>query len=136
MHKVRGSLPGRNKSFFPIFTKILGFPLYFASSTSSICMLILDYPLRVNQKKIESSYSKFSMLLPNVQSPRLSRLVCGWGCMADFFVRPPNLTIGNFEAIWPKDLKFLAFKDLNYLKKYVKYQKTSSNLRVAFALSK
>ena len=39
-------------------------------------MLILDYPLRVNQKKIESGYSKFSMLLPNVQSPRLSRLVC------------------------------------------------------------
>ena len=38
-------------------------------------MLMLDYPLRVNFKKIESSYSKFSMLLPNVQSPRLSRLV-------------------------------------------------------------
>ena len=39
-------------------------------------MLMLDYPLRVDFKKIESGYSKFLMLLPNVQSPRLSRLVC------------------------------------------------------------
>ena len=58
-------------------TKILVFPLYFPSITSFISILMLDYPLRVNLKKIGSSYSKFSMLLPNVQSPRLSRLVCG-----------------------------------------------------------
>ena len=28
-------------------------------------------------------------------------------------MRPPTLTTGNFEAIWLKDLKFLAIKDLN-----------------------
>ena len=56
--------------------------------------------------------------------------------MADFFVRPPTLTIGNFEAIWPKDLKISAIKDLNRFKKYVKYQEASSILWVGFALSK
>ena len=48
--------------------------------------------------------------------------------MADFFVRPPTLTTDNFEAIWPKDLKFSAIKDLNYLKKYTKYQEASNIL--------
>ena len=56
--------------------------------------------------------------------------------MADFFVRPPTLTAGNFEAIWPKDLKFSAIKDLNCLKKYAKYQEASSILKMGFALSK
>ena len=56
--------------------------------------------------------------------------------MADFFMRPPTLTTGNFEAIWPKDLKFLAIKDLNCLNKYAKYQEASSILRVGFAISK
>ena len=46
----------------------------------------------------------------------------GRGQAADFFLRPPTLTAGNFEAIWPKYLKFSAIKDLNRLKKYVKYQ--------------
>ena len=41
-------------------------------------MLMLNYPLRVDLKKIKSGYSKFSMKIPNVQSPRLSRLVCGY----------------------------------------------------------
>ena len=39
-------------------------------------MLMLNYPLRVDLKKIKSGYSKFSMKIPNVQSPRLSRLGC------------------------------------------------------------
>ena len=56
--------------------------------------------------------------------------------MAGFFVRPPTLKTGNFEAIWSKDLKFLAIRDLNRLKKYVKYQEASSILRMSFALSK
>ena len=56
--------------------------------------------------------------------------------MADFFVRPPTLTTGNFEAIWPKDLKISAIKDLNRLKKCAKYQEASSILKVGFALSK
>ena len=47
-----------------------------------------------------------------------------------------NLTTGNFEAISPKDLKFLAIKNLNYLKKYAKFQEASSILRIGFALSK
>ena len=68
--------PGQEQVFLFYFTKILVFPLYFASITSFIFMLMLDYPLRVDLKKIESGYSKFSMKIPNVQSPRLSRLVC------------------------------------------------------------
>ena len=60
----------------------------------------------------------------------------GRGRMADFFVRPPTLTTGNFEAIWPKDLKFSAIKDLNCLKKYFRYQEASSILKMGFALSK
>ena len=39
--------------------------------------------------------------------------------MADFFVRPPTLITGNFEAL--TDFKFLALKDLNLLKKYYIY---------------
>ena len=42
----------------------------------------------------------------------------GWGRMADFFLRPPTLTAGNFEATWPKDLKLLLLKDINVLKEY------------------
>ena len=68
--------PGQHQVFFHFFNKILVFPLFFESIASSICILMLDYPLRINSKKIESSHSRFSMLLPNVQSPRLSRLVC------------------------------------------------------------
>ena len=53
---------------------------------------------------------------------------CGRGRMADFSVRPPTFTAGNFEAIWTKDLKFSAIKDLNCLKKYAKYQEASNIL--------
>ena len=62
----------------------------------------------------------------------------GWGRgrLADFFLRPPTLTAGNFAALWPTDPKFLALKDLNLLKKYIKNQETSSILKVDFALSK
>ena len=59
----------------------------------------------------------------------------GRGRMADFFLRPPTLAAGNFEAPWPNDLKFSALKDLNLLKKYNKYQETSDNFRLGFALS-
>ena len=75
MQKVSGSIPSNNKFFFN-FTKILVFSLYFASIASFMFMLMLNYPLRVDLKKIKSGYSKFSMKIPNVQSPRLSRLVC------------------------------------------------------------
>ena len=61
---------------------------------------------------------------------------CGRGRMADFIVRPPTLTTGNFEAIWPKDLKTSGIKVLNRFKKYAKYQEASSILWVGFALSK
>ena len=55
--------------------------------------------------------------------------------MADFFLRPPTLTAGNFKALCPTDPKFLALKDLKLLKRYIKYQETSYNFRLGFALS-
>ena len=45
------------------------------------------------------------------------------------------MTAVNFEAIWPKDSKFLALKDLNLSKKYTKNQEDSYNFRLGFALS-
>ena len=59
----------------------------------------------------------------------------GRGQMADFFLRPSTLTAGNFEALWLTDPKSLALKDLNLLKRFIKYQKTSHNFRLGFALS-
>ena len=56
--------------------------------------------------------------------------------VADFFMRPPTLTASNFAALWPTDLKFLAFKDLNPFSKCVKFQEATSILRLGFALSK
>ena len=53
---------------------------------------------------------------------------------AEFFVKPPTLTAGNFAALSPTDPKFLALKDLNPFKTVCKVQKTSSILRVGFAL--
>ena len=47
-----------------------------------------------------------------------------------------SLLAGNFAAIQPTDSKFLAMKDLNLLKKYIKNQEASSILRVKFDLSK
>ena len=64
------------------------------------------------------------------------RFEWGRGRTADFFLRPPTLTVGNFEALWPKDPKFSALKDLNLLKKHTKNQEASIILRVVFALSK
>ena len=63
----------------------------------------------------------------------------GWlgpGPAGRLFLRPPTLTAGNFAALWPTDPKFLALKDLNPFKTVSKVQKTSSILRVGFALSK
>ena len=47
-----------------------------------------------------------------------------------------SLKDGNFAALQPADPKFLAKKDLNLLKRYVKNQEASSILRVGFACSK
>ena len=57
---------------------------------------------------------------------------CGRGRMADFFMRPPTLTTGNFEAVWHKDFKFWALKDLNLFKKYTKYQEASCILESTY----
>ena len=73
---------------------------------------------------------------PGPPRTRADWFECGRGRMADFFVRPPTLTTGNFEAIWPKDLKTSGIKVLNRFKKYAKYQEASSILWVGFALSK
>ena len=59
----------------------------------------------------------------------------GRGRPADFFLRPLTLTAKNFEALWPTEPKFLALKDLNLLKECIRYQKTSYNFRLSFALS-
>ena len=54
---------------------------------------------------------------------------------ADFFLGTPTLAASNFEAIWSTKPKFLALKDLNLLKKYVKNQEDSYNFKLGFALS-
>jgi len=59
----------------------------------------------------------------------------GRGRMADFFLRPPTLTAGNFEALQLTDPKSLALKNLYFSKKYDKYQETSYDFRLGFFLS-
>ena len=78
-----------------------------------------------------------------------------WGLMKKFATRPrpwlnwsaqirvvpgsnhsKSLMAGNFKALWPTDLKFSAFKDLNFFSIVLKVQETGSILRVSFALSK
>ena len=56
--------------------------------------------------------------------------------MADIFLRPPILTAGNFEALWPKDPKFLALKDLKVLKGYAKKNKRLAGFLGLILLSK
>ena len=46
-----------------------------------------------------------------------------------------SLTAGNFEALWPIDLKFSAFKELNPFSTVSKVQEAGSILKVGFALS-
>ena len=55
---------------------------------------------------------------------------------ADFFLRTPTLTASSFAALWFTNLKFLALKDLNLLKKFTKNEETCSFLKADFALSK
>ena len=55
--------------------------------------------------------------------PGTTRIRANWfergrGRSADFFLWPPTLTAGNFEALWPTDLKFSVLKDLNPFLKY------------------
>ena len=73
---------------------------------------------------------------PGTTRIRADRFDQGRGRVADFFMRPPTLTASNFAALWPTDLKFLAFKDLNPFSKCVKFQEATSILRLGFALSK
>ena len=47
-----------------------------------------------------------------------------------------SLTASNFEALWPIDLKFSAFKDLFPFSIVSKVQEAGSILKVVFALSK
>ena len=73
--------------------------------------------------------------------PGTTRIRADWfdqgrGRVADFFMRPPTLTASNFAALWPTDLKFSAFKDLNPFSKCVKFQEATSMLRLGFVLSK
>ena len=74
---------------------------------------------------------------PNFQNDlTLGKLdLVGMAEVADFFLRTPTLTASNFAALSPTDPKFSALKDLNLLKRYVKYQETSYNFRLGFSLS-
>ena len=65
----------------------------------------------------------------------LAHNLAGMTEVADFFLRTPTLTASNFDALWLTDPKFLALKDLYSLKKYDKYQESSYNFRLGFALS-
>ena len=60
----------------------------------------------------------------------------GRGRLADFFLRPPTLKAGNFEALQSLIPIFIAFKVLNPLKRYLKNQEASCNFKLGFALSK
>ena len=83
-----------------------------------------------------TGHQTLGMIQPRSTRPRAEWFEWGRGWTADFFLRPPTLTADDFEALWPKDFKFLALKDLNLFKIVFKFQKTSIILRVGFALSK
>ena len=98
-----------------------------------------------NDRNMESVGQRAAKLLaiklwewfdPGTTRIRADRFDQGRGRVADFFMRPPTLTASNFAALWPTDLKFLAFKDLNPFSKCVKFQEATSILRLGFALSK
>ena len=65
---------------------------------------------------------------------RVVRLQPGLGDR--LFSRPPNLTANNFEAPWPTDPIFVAWKLLIPFQEYIKNQETCSIFTVGFALSK
>ena len=73
---------------------------------------------------------------PGTTRIRADRFDQGRGRVADFFMRPPTLTASNFAALWPTDLKFLAFKDLNPFSKRIKFEEATSILKVVFSFSK
>ena len=55
--------------------------------------------------------------------PGTTRIRANWfergqGRSAGFYLWPPTLTAGNFEALWPTDPKFSVLKDLNPFLKY------------------
>ena len=60
----------------------------------------------------------------------------GMAEVADFFLRTPTLTTSNFVALWPRDPKFLAVKDLKPFSTVSKVQEASRILRMGFDLSK
>ena len=63
-------------SFFFLFHQNFSFSPLFCFHYKFYIYVNARLPFKGYSKKIESSYSKFSMLLPNFQSPRLRRLVC------------------------------------------------------------
>ena len=69
------SIPGNIKFFF-LFHQNFSFSPLFCFHYKFYIYVNARLPFKGYSKKIESGYSKFSMLLPNFQSPRLSQLVC------------------------------------------------------------
>ena len=59
----------------------------------------------------------------------------GPGLCGSFFLRPPTLKAGNFEALLCTDPIFTALKVLNPPKNYNKNQEASYNFKLGFAMS-
>ena len=55
--------------------------------------------------------------------------------MAEFFLRPPTLTVSNLQALYFTDPILTVLKDQNLLKMYTTNQEASYNFRLGFALS-
>ena len=72
---------------------------------------------------------------PELTRMRADWFEWGWGWAVDFFLRPQTLAANNFKALWSKDLKFLALKDLKPLQKHKKNQEASCNFWLGFTLS-
>ena len=92
-------------SFFFLFHQNFSFSPLFCFHYKFYIYVNARLPFKGYSKKIESSYSKFSMLLPNFQSPRLCRLVCSLGN------RFSNLDIGSGTSHMPS----IPFEALNFL---------------------
>ena len=122
MQKVSGSIPGNIKFFFLFHQNFSFYPL-FCFHYKFYIDVKARLPFKGYSKKIESGYSKFSMLLPNFQSPRLRRLV--WVIWDDFqcisyTLKPYHNSVNWFLWLYRKivnyhHLSWLYSNFVNYL---------------------
>ena len=95
-------------AYWAFYTILKGFRSFNAENVGSVGQRTANLP----------AIKVWEWFDPGPPRTRANWFECGRGRMADFFMKPPTLPTGNFEAIWPKALKFLAIKDLHLLKKY------------------